>query len=267
MGLVKPITGTPLDLAHPLSRTLLAAFVPQSREPFLDPCGAPWTLLSGPNRVPGRTGSAVGYNGVNEAHLNNTIALPTGGCTVALLLMSPDSASTGSSFGNRDILDSSFGAYRLQAHLPYAGTIYWDYGGFSGANRLSWTPGSGWFGSWHALVFRAGPSGSSIWSDGVSMASQGTAIVRSDGNRGFSVGAWVGTDSSLYNPNTIEALYLAGREWSDREISAWTADPYAMFLTRKSPSRSFVPAPAGPGPFPSFVDDAMTGGFTSMAGF
>src|SRR5206468_3154902 len=62
---------------------------------------------------------------------------------------------------------------------PYSdGTCYWDFGGTSGANRLtaagltfSTTVPERW-------IVTAGPQGSAIWQNGIKVASQATAISR-----------------------------------------------------------------------------------------
>ncbi len=82
-------------------------------------------------------------------------------------------------------------SYRCAASIPWSdGTVYWDFGGITaGTNRLSWagyTPTT----NMEAWAFRSGPSGMSIWKDGVQVATQGAHATRnSDASGVFNINA------------------------------------------------------------------------------
>lgn len=74
-------------------------------------------------------------------------------------------------------VDTIFGTPQYKAHLPYDdGIVYFDFGGTSGNNRTTYSYTATT--NVEAWAFRAGPSGISIWKDGVSVASNATAISR-----------------------------------------------------------------------------------------
>jgi hypothetical protein len=245
---VKPPPGTQIDVTHPASSGLVMAFCPHSAAAEYDALGNLWSPVNSPASSASTSGFAAIYDGTSNYHINTTLVLPTTSCTVALSIYVATSSSNGSSFGNLDATDPT----RLQAHLPYSGTLYWDFGGLTGNNRVSWTPNSGFFGNWHRMVFRAGTRGTSIWSDGVNQVSSSTAISRSICPTGLSVGAW--WYNGYYNPNSIELMLLSSREWTDAEIVDWTGNPYGMYMppaTRRFFSLSGSPAM---GTFPWSVD-------------
>jgi hypothetical protein len=111
----------------------------------------------------------------------------------------------------------------------YGGTIYWDWGNTTSGSRLLWTPPAGYFNTYHALAFRAGTGGMSIWSDGVQQASYSPAV-----NTFLAVPITsfrVGTNlfNGLNEDASIEGLWIWGRQLSDAAIAAWSAQPYAMY--------------------------------------
>lgn len=137
-------------------------------------------------------------------------------------------------FGTED--DGSFPAgHRCGAHVPYSdGTVYWDYGGNGGNNRLT-VSGLTFTTLVEKWAFLAGPQGSSIWRDGIKLASQATALTRivntSTGNNGGWVinggnGLAVNGGGDLQEYNFV--MHLA-TQWSDDMVRWWSAEPYAAF--------------------------------------
>src|SRR5260370_1456226 len=100
------------------------------------------------------------------------------GQTCLIIRRKVDTTARASSlFGTED--DGSFPAFHgCGAHVPYSdGTVYWDYGGNGGANRLT-VAGLTFTTLVEKWTFTAGPQGSAIWRDGIKLASQATALTR-----------------------------------------------------------------------------------------
>jgi hypothetical protein len=119
----------------------------------------------------------------------------------------------------------------LSALLPFTdGKIYWDYGynpNFLAPNRLSVTPPT--IGTLvHRWIFSAGPLGSAIWQDGVKIASQSTAITRTNGTtaKTFNVGDSTQT-STVCDNFQLNFLSVVDAQWSDEMCRWWSAEPYA----------------------------------------
>jgi hypothetical protein len=68
---------------------------------------------------------------------------------------------------------------RFQAHAPWSdNNIYWDFGGTSGANRITVTGQSWPLNTWNHLVFVAGSIGMQVFRNGVLVGSSSTAATR-----------------------------------------------------------------------------------------
>ncbi len=225
----QPRPGTPLNRNDSLARDLVLAPIVLGGNKVWDPTGQSWSVVTGsgaPTGTPGQSGNAIRFVEANASYLQNTTAaLPTAGCTVLMLVKVRNSGSTGSAFGESL---SSGSTNRLQAHVPYAGTIYWDYLN-TALGRISYTPSSDYWGVWHRMAFRVGAAqGMSIWEDGRIKASSGAAP-----NRSASTGFYLGAGNTLTNDNDVEALWLYNRELTNAEILRWTLNPYAMFTQRR----------------------------------
>jgi hypothetical protein len=118
---------------------------------------------------------------------------------------------------------------RCGAHAPWSdGTIYFDFGGISGSNRLIW---SGYTKDPTVLekwIFRAGDGGMQIWFNGELKAESTTPVTRSivsdalllsDGNGGS------GGTGDLFNVNLFA---LFPEEISDSECELLTRSPYQI---------------------------------------
>jgi hypothetical protein len=99
-------------------------------------------------------------------------------------------------------------------------TIYWDFGGASGDNRLTasgltWTAGKV-----DILGFVAGARGSAIYRNGIKVASQTVAITRTD-------------DGTFHLNNsghagTCNFFAILNAEWTPSQMIEWMGDPFAM---------------------------------------
>lgn len=134
---------------------------------------------------------------------------------------------------------------RCGAHVPYSdGSVYWDYGGLSGVNRLI-VAGLTFTTNVEKWIFHAGPRGSAIWRDGVLVGSQTSPLTRTvtsmtpfDQN----FGGWMinggngltGSGGDLQEFNFI--MYIAN-QWSDAQCRWWFAEPYAAFYSDQLDAR------------------------------
>ncbi len=185
-------------------------------------------------------GPAIAFTAVNQG-LNDlcggssylrTAMIPTQRITVLMIRRKQDlTLRAGVHFG------TGSGTETCKAFAPYVdGKIYWDFGGASGANRLE----SGvlsWGTEVDLLGFVAGANGMAIYRNGVQVASQGTAVSRTDAGV-FSLNA----TGDLVDINFFAIL---NAEWLPSQMLEWMANPYAMLL-RPRARRSFMTAvPAG----------------------
>ena len=132
--------------------------------------------------------------------------------------------------------------YRCQTHCPWGdGVVYFDFGGYGGANRISASGLS--FSGQQAWVFVAGTRGSVFYQNGILRASQTTAITRTSSANVFTVNPTPG-DATLGDLDDISLVILSQREWTQAEVLWWQAEPYA-FLQPVIRRRWFVPTAAG----------------------
>jgi hypothetical protein len=154
--------------------------------------------------------------------------------TVCIIRRKTDTTARASSlFG----LDSSVQTQRCGAHVPYSdGNVYWDFGGSSSPNRLTWT-GYTRTTNIEKWVFVAGSQGSSIWLDGALKASQSTSIGRGTTSLDFAIGMGNG----LTNAADLQEYYYCAMfdaQWGADNVAAWTANPYAIL---QSPAYLRIP--------------------------
>ena len=220
----QPLPIERLDRAHPLAPDLACLVANQGPYGRLDYLGNAWATEGTPTERLGRNGLAVRFT-TGQAWTNTTITLPTTSGSVVMVALSESSADQGSVFGAYD----SANAARFQAHFPYSGTVYWDFGGTTdGTTRLSYTPSAGFWGAWRHMAFTAGPRGMAIYEDGVLKASHSTAASRSASSAaGFYVGRWLDSNTAR-----IESLFLYSRQLSAAEVGALFIQPYQMFSSR-----------------------------------
>ncbi len=129
-------------------------------------------------------------------------------------------------------------AQNVNAHVPYNdGVTYWDFGGTSAPNRLSVAGLSFSATTPERWVFPAGPQGSSIWQNGVKVASQSTAVTRTaNANGGFELNhAQGGADLVEFN-----FFQVIDRQWSDDLCQWWSAEPYAHLYTETARTYAFL---------------------------
>ena len=161
--------------------------------------------------------------------------VPTTQVTVLVIREKTDTTSRASAlFGVGD--DSAPGASRCGAHVPWSdGTVYWDFGGQSGANRLSVASLS--FTGVEHWAFTAGRMGMRIYQNGLQRASSATAVTRTaDSALAFRIGTGNGTASSDFQK--IYFFALLNEEWTHGQVLEWIANPY-MLLQPQAPSQRF----------------------------
>lgn len=239
-GASKPPLGARVNWGSPLAAGLqfFLPFSEQSGSHIYDAAGraeSPF-LIDAPTWGSGTYGPMLNFNGTSNYLENTTFTLPTSAVTLLIVSRSPTSDDTGSAFGNRDS-HVGFDTARCQVHLPFSGTIYWDFGGATGSNRTSYTPDSGFWGRWNVMVFVAGNVGSQIWENGAQKASSGTAITRVNANSGFHIGRY-GNDGSRQDIQ-IATLALWDRCLSAEEIFRLSAQPW-LPLSAPSAFRRYV---------------------------
>lgn len=113
--------------------------------------------------------AANNFDGATNSRYWSAPCVWSGGpVTVSFWLWSPTGTSDASAFGTNNSDDVS-GQNRFQCHVPYAGSLYWDYG--SGADaRLQVSYGSAYTNRWTAITLQsAGADGAymAVWLDGV----------------------------------------------------------------------------------------------------
>jgi len=229
-GNTKPVPGTTVNWNNPFTDNLQFYFTlgEGSGSQVYDSCNKtdPATLVDPPTWSSGTYGTSLNFDGTTDYCENTTLRLPTSAVTLLIVSRSPTSGDTGSAFGNRDS-HVGFDTSRCQVHLPFSGTIYWDFGGATGSNRTSYTPDSGFWGRWNVMVFVAGNVGSQIWENGILKASSSTAITRTNVLDGFYLGRF-GNDGSRQEIN-IASVALWNRCLSPEEIVQLSVYPWAPF--------------------------------------
>lgn len=237
-GATKPPAGVQLDRGHPLAQGLVFLV------PFNEGAGVPRDLVRGlagaPAGAPTWGGSTHGVAVKRSAttqlwNFGPSDWLPTTSATILFIRRKADVTL-------RDAVawtvnDAAAGTL-CRAYLPFSdGVAYFDFGGISGANRLT---ASGL--SYPTLVEQwalvAGKRGSAIYRNGVLVGSQSTTVTRTSTTSDWIVGRALGSD--------LEDVLLVGVlnvEWTAAQVQAWSAQPYAMFAAPVW-RRAFAPAAA-----------------------
>jgi hypothetical protein len=230
LGSTQPPSGSQINWSLGLSAGLqfFYTFSEASGLALYDAAGRaePAAFTDAPTWTSGTSGSALSFDGSSDYLENTSLVLPTDAVTIMQIIRSPDSSDIGSSFGNRD---SHIGAdtARCQTHVPFSGTIYWDFGQSSGANRTQYTPDSTFWDRWHVMFFVAGNVGSQIWEDGSLKISSSTAITRVNSATGFYIGRF--GDDGQRQRMLMSSIALWNRCLLPDEILALTAQPYRVF--------------------------------------
>ena len=235
----KPRLGAKLDTSHPLAQGLLAAwlFNESTGATVGDLTGnAPLLGINAPIWTPGDRAINTKTDGTASYWHNTSLVLPTQAVSVVMYCRAPNSGVGSSAFGNLDSINLTYNTFRLQAHFPYGGVIYWDFGGqnTSGGGRVNYTPDAGFWNRWNLMTFVAGNGFQGIYENTTLKTSYAGNPTRTQGLAGFDIGRGL---SALYNPNYVEFCYLYNRVLSPADIANLYANPYQMVLP--PPSRRF----------------------------
>jgi hypothetical protein len=200
-------------------------------------------------------GAGANYPTVNDYHIigdaGNVTPITGIRATVLLVRQKMDTtARVSAAFG----LDTSTVGIRLSTHCPYSdNTTYFDFGGQSGANRIT-AAASPYTGvEWWAFV--AGTRGSAFYRNGIQLASQSTAITRQSGagnnfviNRGASA---TGDIQQIY----FFAIFDA--EWTQDMVRYWYNHPWEFM--NPVPLRRLVKTAPAVVPTPTYLPETLAG--------
>lgn len=118
---------------------------------------------------------------------------------------------------------------RFGFHCPWNdGNAYWQFGGSSGNNSLSFSGGS--FTNDSIMVGTIGPRGSEIWQNAVLKASNGaaTSITRTTANAiNFKINN--NPDTSVGDLAIFQTLYLWDRQLNATEIRSISVNPFQIY--------------------------------------
>jgi len=155
--------------------------------------------------------------------LANSIALPTGNVTVAMLVRKLGANRASYSFG----MMNSAAANYCHALAPWSdGVTYWDWGGTGSGNRVSDAGAASHTGT-HLRVYTVGPRGMEIWEDGVRLAvnTGASGATRTNSNEDWNLG----TGATIAGDTTITEMFgVWRRQLSQPEIAELTNDPFVM---------------------------------------
>lgn len=267
-GTMKPPLGAQIDPAHPLGQDacvvvpfhegcglpsvlrgvdpLALGGIPPSLR--LVPIGAP-TWNSNREGVTGRCGTTADawYLGVT----GSAKWVPQAAITIAFIRRKLDATNRNTPIFTCNSVATWSGTASCMVICPYStGTVFWDFGGTSGANRLtvaglsfSTTIPERW-------IFTAGPAGSAIWRDGIKLASQATAITRTVETGSGTPAINYGDALSNADVQEFNFLQVSARQWSDEVCRWWSAEPYAHLYPRPM---TFVGSSHGKGRLPAGI--------------
>lgn len=218
-----------------------------------------------PGVVVNRHGKGISYN----TNQNQTLT-PAGYGTqnhTFIIVRSPDDATN----RNNSTWGTSTGLadQRFQAHMPWGnGDVFFDYGGSSGNNRLTW-PSSGGYtkvaDEREVWFFTAGEHGSEIWFNGDLKASQAVAISRASDAEDFNINVGVVSNG---DDQTVYFVALLNRVMPHAEIIKASREIYRSFLKPANQPRYFPAAAAASAVLTGTMlatvdeDDITTGGKT-----
>lgn len=252
-GLSKPPKFAGVNWAHPLAQGLAFCV------PFSEGGGVPRNLVrdvvvaavgttSWVASAGGVAGSLATGGNYWDYGQNDKLRLPSTSCTVAVIRRKQDTTARASGlFG----VNGSGLTDRIGAHVPYSdGTVYWDFGGAAGANRLTWagyTPST----AVEYWTFVAGLRGSSLWLNGIQRATQIVPLTRIPDTFNFYVGA--GNDLATGDSVDLYQLLVLNTEWDQAQIRQWMVDPYGMLQPARF-TRLLAPFRAAVIPLPVAAD-------------
>lgn len=219
----------------PYLRQPVGAIKPNFRNTWLDRATGLWVFSQPYNLITGEptalTGSAyygtghqgvigrtvAGTNRVQLASDSRNIVPTSGGFTVALHYRKIGSPVDSSGFGCDASAD---GGSRAGTHMPWSdGTLYWDFGGFTGATSRLTAAGLTYGDDF--WVFTSGPRGMEIWQNGFLRSSQAGSANWAPTSNPY----MLGMHGTAGNSDDSEcAIFLTcARQWSPAECAAWTA--------------------------------------------
>lgn len=204
----------------------------------------------GPASVHTNTGSS-GFELLSGA-LSGTVA-----GSILVIRRKTDGLNRATGIGSNAIGTNSFGVL-----LPFSdGTVYWDFGGNAGTNRIS-KSGLSFSAKDSVWIFTAGPAGMYMYQDGQLVASSSSApSARVPNNTTF--GLTYG-NSQAGSDNRVDTLYVAAdRQWSPAEVAQWTANPFRVAEAPRS--RRLITITAGAAVSSSVALVPATGTGTAIA--
>lgn len=240
--MVKPLAGRQIHWGHPLSMGLASAIVMDGHSGAWDlVLGKPWRSSPG-NSVQAPSFRSKFGGGLSTTTPGNTgrmLYLPdfdqscniTDSCTVVLHKRKLDTTARAAyTFANTaTAFTVGPGNNAFDAIIDYTDTAtYWDFGGASGANRISATGITYGDDVW---VFTAGKRGSAMYQNGRLLTSQSTPITRLAGSApqlclNCSTDALPTQDVAEH-----DFMYIYRRELSQFEAQLLSADPYCFIGT------------------------------------
>lgn len=243
-GQQKPPFGALMNRAHPFAQgEALSIFATEGRGPFtpvsilhLGTIGgtAPppsLTVTGAPTWDSNSEGTAIQFTTSTTRIAMPGTAWPTTQCTVLYIGRKTDTTLRQSAPFSIALGATNQDTDYLSALVPHSdGKIYWDYGynpNFLAPNRLSVTPPT--IGTTvHRWIFTAGPAGSAIWQDGVKIASQSSAVTRTNGVTAKALNIGDGIQTSTVCDNfQLNFFSIVDAQWSDDLCRWWSAEPYA----------------------------------------
>ncbi len=223
----QPQGAVQIDWSHPIARGLIGAWTGSS--PNLNLVTGAAIPNTRPNVKPGRNGLEFeALIGANSIQLLSAGQAPTGQACVTLLYRKRDTTNRTS-----QAFEGAASPGRFQAHLPWSdGVVYFDYGGDTGASRVS--VGGLTFGN-DVWSFNNSPTGLQIWQNGILRASNNSASP----TRTSSPLSMFGSAADAANT----AVFLVhNRSLTGSEIASLAQNPWQIF---RPPSRAVCfPSPA-----------------------
>lgn len=237
-GTVKPPFGARVNPAHPFARGLLLAVpfncpvevngsFPDLRRLVLWGSVAPRTCQIGLAPTTVSTNEGLAFQGNTSGGASGALQLgadfvaATGATFCLIALKKTSSLPTQITFG----MDTGGNTNHCACGVPWSdGTVYWDFGGNSGANRLAvsgLTFNTGIADRW---VFTAGPSGMQMWQNGKRVGNQTTAVTRVV-NTANAVSLWPTFGPAANYPINYFAAY--DHQWDEAMCRWWSSEPYA----------------------------------------
>jgi hypothetical protein len=121
---------------------------------------------------------------------------------------------------------------RINVHLPFSGTVYWDFGIINNGGRLSvaYTVSTTQYTTWAFVA--SGGNYMAIWANGAKLAEQssGDSAGFAGSTQPFTLGRFTIDSPLYYYPGDVECFYVWTRRLPDAEIVSMTRDPYQIFI-------------------------------------